>query len=55
MREVVIALATGAVVGVVFAVARLQPPAPASWAGVAGIVGIVGGWMIAASFIGPRS
>lgn len=45
-------LLTGFVVGVVFAMFRLLPPAPASWAGVAGIVGIVAGWQIAAHLFG---
>ena len=46
MIAVLQGLALGLVVGVVFGLFRLQPPAPATWAGVAGIVGIVLGWMI---------
>lgn len=45
------ALLLGAIVGAVFGFARLQPPAPATWAGVAGIIGIVGGWMIVGHLI----
>lgn len=52
MRDVAVALAVGAVVGAVFALARSVPPAPATWAGVAGIVGIVAGWQIAARLLG---
>jgi XapX domain-containing protein len=36
----------GALVGVVFALFKLVPPAPATWAGVAAIVGIVSGWWV---------
>lgn len=39
-------LAFGALVGTLFALARLAPPAPGTWAGVAGIVGIVAGWQL---------
>lgn len=45
-------LALGLVVGVVFGLFRLQPPAPATWAGVAGIVGVVLGWMIVGAILG---
>lgn len=46
MTTVLQALLLGAVVGLVFALARLLPPAPQAWAGVAGIVGIVAGWQL---------
>lgn len=46
------ALCTGFVVGVVFALVGLPPPAPASWAGLAGIVGIVVGWHLIARWVG---
>lgn len=52
MTEVVKALAVGALVGTVFALARLVPPAPPTWAGVAGIVGIVGAWMLTGWLLG---
>ena len=46
MTTVLQALLLGAIVGLVFALARLLPPAPQAWAGVAGIVGIVAGWQL---------
>lgn len=46
MIGVVQALLLGALVGLIFALARLLPPAPQAWAGVAGIVGIVAGWQL---------
>lgn len=55
IRDIAFALATGASVGVVFALARLVPPAPPTWAGVAGIVGIVAGWQVVARMIGGVS
>lgn len=45
VRDVIQAFLTGIPVGLVFALAKLPPPAPAVWAGVAGIAGIVFGWM----------
>lgn len=48
MIAVLHGLLLGAIVGGVFALFRLVPPAPATWAGVAGIVGIVAGWQIVA-------
>lgn len=42
----VYAFAAGAFVGAVFAVLRLTPPAPPTWAGVAGIAGIVAAWQV---------
>ena len=49
--DVLWALGLGAVVGIVFGVARLLPPAPATLAGVAGIVGVWLGWVAASHFI----
>lgn len=40
MREVVLALLTGFIVGIVFAGFRLPIPAPPALAGVTGIIGI---------------
>lgn len=40
------ALLVGLVVGGVFALAKSDPPAPATWVGVLGIVGIVAGWQL---------
>ena len=54
MIAVLQGLALGLVVGVVFGLFRLQPPAPATWAGVAGIVGIVLGWMVVSHFLPSR-
>lgn len=39
-------LLLGVLVGGVFALFRLAPPAPPTWAGVAGIVGIFLGWLL---------
>lgn len=47
MTAVAQTLALGILVGVVFGLARIVPPAPPTWAGVAGIVGIVAGWQLA--------
>lgn len=46
MSAVLTALAAGIVVGVVFALVRVPPPAPQTAAGVAGIVGIVAAWAL---------
>ncbi|KQB91616.1 putative membrane protein [Geobacillus sp. PA-3] len=40
MKEVVLALITGMVVGFLFTLSRLPIPAPPALAGVAGIVGV---------------
>jgi len=40
MKEVILSLLTGMVVGLLFAAMRLPIPAPPALAGVAGIVGI---------------
>lgn len=53
MMEVAKALALGLAVGAVFALFRLQPPAPATWAGVAGIVGIVAAWWLISRILTP--
>jgi XapX domain-containing protein len=52
VRDVAVAALTGGVVGAVFAVVRLDPPAPATWAGLAGIAGIVAGWMAVSKWVG---
>lgn len=41
------ALALGSLVGAAFAVARLDVPAPRTFAGVAGIIGLWGGFTLA--------
>lgn len=51
MTEVLLALVTGAIVGIVFSVLKLPLPAPPVLSGIAGIVGIyIGGtaysWII---------
>lgn len=51
MSAVLQALVLGALVGGVFAIARLVPPAPPTWAGVAGIVGIAAGWMLVGRWV----
>lgn len=53
MIDIVKALLLGAAVGAVFALFRLQPPAPATWAGVAGIVGIVAAWWLVSHLLTP--
>lgn len=40
MAEVILALATGALVGIIFSVLKLPLPAPPVISGIAGIVGI---------------
>jgi XapX domain-containing protein len=47
LKETLLALGTGSVVGVLFAVFRLPVPAPPTLAGVAGIVGIFVGYLVA--------
>ncbi len=47
MKEVILSLGTGLIVGIVFAVIKLPVPAPATVAGVAGIVGLFLGYMLA--------
>ena len=51
VKDVLLALCTGALVGLVFGLVRLPPPAPQTWAGVAGIVGIVAAWMLVARYV----
>ncbi len=45
MREILLSLSTGAIVGVIFSFAKLPIPAPQALAGVAGIVGIYVGYI----------
>ncbi len=45
MREILLALSTGTIVGVIFAFAKLPIPAPQTLAGIAGIVGIYLGFI----------
>jgi len=47
MKEVLISLGTGSVVGILFALLKLPAPAPPTLAGVAGIVGIFLGYVVA--------
>lgn len=46
MRDVLLALFTGLIVGVLFGLLRLPIPAPPHLAGVAGIVGIFAGFVL---------
>jgi XapX domain-containing protein len=46
MREVVLALVTGVIVGFLFALLRLPIPAPPAFAGVTGIVGVYLGFKL---------
>lgn len=52
MTEILMALLSGFIVGLVFAVLKLPIPAPPALAGVAGIVGIYLGFK-ALSWVGP--
>ncbi len=47
MKEVLVALAVGIMVGVIFRAVKLPVPAPPTLAGVAGIVGIFLGYRAA--------
>jgi len=47
MKEVFLALGTGALVGMLFAFLKLPVPAPPTLAGLAGIVGIFLGYIAA--------
>ena len=46
MQEVLLALLTGFIVGLLFAIVRLPIPAPPALAGVVGIVGIFLGYKV---------
>lgn len=46
VQEIVLALLTGFIVGLLFAVVRLPIPAPPALAGVVGIVGIFLGYKV---------
>lgn len=46
MQEVILALFTGFIVGLLFAIVRLPIPAPPALAGVVGIVGIYLGYKV---------
>ncbi|RWZ58944.1 DUF1427 family protein [Halobacillus fulvus] len=52
MKEILFALITGFIVGVVFAVMKLPIPAPPAAAGVVGIAGIYFGFKFV-SWVGP--
>ncbi|MFG6114027.1 XapX domain-containing protein [Halobacillus sp. MO56] len=52
MKEVILALLTGFIVGFLFAWFKLPIPAPPAFAGVAGIIGIYLGFKVFA-WIGP--
>ncbi|QAS53272.1 XapX domain-containing protein [Halobacillus litoralis] len=52
MKEVIIALLTGFIVGLVFAGFKLPIPAPPAFAGVAGIIGIYLGFKVM-GWVGP--
>lgn len=47
MKEILLSLGTGMVVGIIFALIRLPVPAPATLAGVAGILGLFLGYAAA--------
>jgi XapX domain-containing protein len=52
MKEVVLALVTGVIVGFLFALLRLPIPAPPALAGVTGVVGVYLGFKLF-SWISP--
>ncbi|MDC3414958.1 XapX domain-containing protein [Aquibacillus sp. 3ASR75-11] len=52
MKELILALLTGLVVGFIFAWIKLPIPAPPALAGVAGIVGIYAGFKLF-QFVSP--
>jgi len=45
MREILLSLSTGTIVGVIFAFAKLPIPAPQAISGIAGIIGIYLGFV----------
>ncbi|NTW05474.1 MAG: DUF1427 family protein [Peptococcaceae bacterium] len=47
MKEVILSLGTGIIIGIIFALIRLPVPAPATWAGVAGVLGLFLGYLFA--------
>lgn len=51
LAEVSQGLLLGLVVGCLFGLFRLAPPAPATWAGIAGIVGIFLGWLVVGAVV----
>jgi len=51
MKEMVLSLISGVLVGAIFAVIRLPIPAPQTVAGVMGIVGIFLGYLLVRSYI----
>lgn len=51
MREVLLSLSTGTLVGVIFSLVKLPIPAPQALAGIAGIVGIYVGYVGVAHLI----
>ncbi|MGI8316577.1 XapX domain-containing protein [Halobacillus mangrovi] len=52
MKEVLLALSVGLIVGILFASFKLPIPAPPALAGVAGIVGIYLGYKVV-GWVGP--
>lgn len=46
MQEILLAVLTGSVAGILFALVRLPVPAPPAFAGVAGIIGLWIGYSI---------
>lgn len=46
MQEILLAILTGSVAGILFALVRLPVPAPPAFAGVAGIIGLWIGYSI---------
>lgn len=52
MREIILSLLTGFILGLVFCRLKLPVPAPPTLAGVMGIVGIFLGYLTATKFLG---
>lgn len=52
MRELILSLVTGFVLGLIFCRLRLPVPAPPTLAGVMGILGIFLGYVVATKFWG---
>ena len=45
MRDILLSLTTGTLVGIIFSFAKLPIPAPQAFAGIAGIIGIYLGYV----------
>lgn len=51
MKDILLSLAAGLVVGVSFAAVKLPVPAPPTVAGVSGILGITVGWWLVRRYV----